>query len=418
MKLNIRCYLQNFSKITKKGAVYVILDFNVPEARRKTIQIPLPIKIEKKFWLKTGRVSKTHPNSKIFNEMIEIEIGKVGETINFMKIRDIPLNPETYQKTKENKSDSGQDLLTLVKKFNLSQSENFTGKHLEKFKNLESRLEDYLEGKKVYPTEINQNWITGFTKYLQKAKPDHKKPNLRKSQQPNTIVKTFDFLKQILKYYVDENIIQPNYKKLKFQKELDVKQVVLSVEDIQKLEDYQPASERLSKIKDLALIQLYTGLRYSDCIRLRAGHVQGHMLVIANKKTGSSSSILLFEALNRLLEKYGFDTTQLTISNQKYNDYLKEIFKEVGLTTPIEKVTYNDLGEMTVEFIPKYDLITTHTMRRTFVTQTLYGGMDRKIIQRTTAHRSEKQMDEYFHAQPEMVLEQVSKLNQIFPGKK
>ena len=350
--------------------------------------------------------------------MIDIEFRKIGETINFMSVRDISLNPESFQKIKDNKSDSGQDILTLVKKFNQSQIENFTPRHLEKFKNLESRLDDFLDGKKVYPNELNQIWVNSFTKYLQKSKPDHVKPNLRKSQQPNTIAKTFDFLKQILKFYVDENIIQPTYQKLKFPKELEVKQVVLSVDEIQLLENYEPLSDRLAKVKDLARIQLYTGLRYSDCIRLRKGHLQGNVLVIANKKTGASSSILLFDALKSILDRYDYDTTPLTISNQKYNDYLKEIFKSLGVSTPIEKVTYNDLGVMSTEFIPKHDLVTTHTMRRSYVTRTLWGGMDRKLIQMSTAHKSEKQMDDYFHFQPEMIEEQIKKLNEIFSPKK
>jgi adenylate cyclase class IV len=56
------------------------------------------------------------------------------------------------------------------------------------------------------------------------------------------------------------------------------------------------------------------------------------------------------------------------------NDYLKELGKFAEIEQPVQKVKF--IGSRRIEEkVPKYELITTHTARRTFVTLSLEKGI-------------------------------------------
>jgi len=97
----------------------------------------------------------------------------------------------------------------------------------------------------------------------------------------------------------------------------------------------------------------------------------------------------------RVLDTYRLDGKGLPkISSQKMNDYLKELGKLVGLDAPVRIVRYRG-SEKVEERGPKWEFLSSHVARRTFVTLSLERGMRAEVLMSFTGHKSHKTMKRY-----------------------
>ncbi len=154
---------------------------------------------------------------------------------------------------------------------------------------------------------------------------------------------------------------------------------------------------KLEKVRDLFLIGAYTGLRFSDFVRISPEHIKEQdgqkLLELTTKKTGQMVNIPLFPTLEKILEKYGNYAPQ--ISNQKMNAYLKELGELAGLNEVIKKI--NTIGGKRNETtVKRHTLLTTHVARRSFATN-FYEKYPNFIyaIMQITGHSTERAFREY-----------------------
>lgn len=409
--MNLKLTIRNVNKKTSVGTIYVYLDFNYRNVREQKF-FKTPVKISTFDWAKSGQVRKSHPNHKEINELLASEMKRVLDMINEMRRDDIDVTPQNISTITEKKREAKKDLIQLAEEY-INSRTDLTERHKQKLESLVSRIKDFSKGKKVSYSSVNQKWLDSFTMYLQEGNPDSGDKNLQKSQQPSTINKTFSFFKQILNHLNREGIIDDRYKSFKYPKGFQSKKVILTEEEIRKFIDYKPTSKKLQKVKDLSLIQLMTGLRYSDLINIRQTNISGSSLEIMNKKTKKYTSIPLHKELNTLLQKYDYDLSHLSLSNTNYNKYLKELMELAKVDTLVEKF-YFENGEMKSVFKPKYDLIGTHTFRRTFITQAILKGIPVHVIQSITGHSTLKQLSEYVNIVEEMKAVEIKKLDDLF----
>lgn len=104
--------------------------------------------------------------------------------------------------------------------------------------------------------------------------------------------------------------------------------------------------ERLELVRDLFLFAVFTGIAFVDVKNLSKSHlhtaVDGHQwLRFERWKTKEMSNIRLFEVPARLIEKYSDpkrETLFPMLSNQKVNQYLKEIAEVCGVE---KRITYH-----------------------------------------------------------------------------
>ena len=409
--MNLKLTIRNVNKKTSVGTIYVYLDFNYRNVREQKF-FKTPVKISTFDWAKSGQVRKSHPNHKEINELLASEMKRVLDMINEMRRDDIDVTPQNISTITEKKREAKKDLIQLAEEY-INSRTDLTERHKQKLESLVSRIKDFSKGQKVSYSSVNQKWIDSFTMYLQEGNPDSGDKNLQKSQQPSTINKTFSFFKQILNHLNREGIIDDRYKSFKYPKGFQSKKVILTEEEIKKFLRYKPLSKKLQKVKDLGLVQLMTGLRYSDLIKIRKTNITGKSLEIMNTKTKKYTSIPLHDELNNVLQKYDYDLSELVISNVNYNKYLKEIMKLAKIDATVE-VFYFENGLMKSEFKPKYDLIGTHTFRRTFITQAIIMGIPIHVIQSFTAHATLKQISEYVNIVDEMKAVEIKKLDALF----
>ena len=114
-------------------------------------------------------------------------------------------------------------------------------------------------------------------------------------------------------------------------------------------------------------------------------------------KTGEKISIPVPHEAVFLLKKYKFECPTMNkgklISVQKFNDYLKEAAELAGLDA-IEDIRSNG----SVEKLPKYSLIKSHTARRSFATNLYLDGVPVQNIMAITGHRKEETFMLYVRA--------------------
>ena len=89
------------------------------------------------------------------------------------------------------------------------------------------------------------------------------------------------------------------------------------------------------------------------------------------------------------------------MSNQKFNDYLKEICELAEINEPVNIDTHRG-NKFYQETKPKYEKITAHVARKTFITLSFYLGMNIKIVQEITGINQEKTLRKYLKMADEM----------------
>jgi integrase len=170
--------------------------------------------------------------------------------------------------------------------------------------------------------------------------------------------------------------------------------IALALADLQALEKLDlEDNTRLQNVRDMFLLGSYTGLRYSDLSRLRTEHITGETITINIEKTSDILSIPIIPQARRILDRYPYVNFR-RISQQKFNDYIKEVCKMAGFNENVIR-TYRT-GTKTIEKIQeKWECVASHTMRRTFVTVSHSIGMDDHTIMKITGHKNYQNFKKY-----------------------
>jgi integrase len=156
-------------------------------------------------------------------------------------------------------------------------------------------------------------------------------------------------------------------------------------------------SPKLDRVRDLFLVACRTGLRFSDLRTLTPEKIiqtdSGEIIQLQTQKTGQVVYIPLHQQTREILNKYRYNLPRV-LSNQKFNEYVKEVVKAAGINTPTT-LTKTKGGERTEAILPKYQLVTVHTARRTFATLAYKAGLPAQSIMKITGHRTERSFQAY-----------------------
>lgn len=166
------------------------------------------------------------------------------------------------------------------------------------------------------------------------------------------------------------------------------------LDTLQRLEIKRPA---LDRTRDMFLFSCFSSLRFSDVQKLEWEDIINGHIDIVTQKTNQHIPIPMNKTLKRIVAKYsniGQKRIFPGISNQKYNDQLKELGKIAGFNE--EWVRVKQCGNVvTKEKSPKYEFMSSHVARRTFVTYALRSGWNPEVIRAITGHTTSKMMMNY-----------------------
>lgn len=166
---------------------------------------------------------------------------------------------------------------------------------------------------------------------------------------------------------------------------------------------------RLDKIRDLFLMSCYTGLRYSDVIRVSKEMIQNGELHVMQQKTRNMVQIPILSGTQRILTKYGGEMPALT--NQKANLYLKDLFRHLG----IKRMVFDDQASA---YKPLHELITFHIGRKTFITIALTKGVNSKVVQAISGHKKDNVFNRYIAFSSQTRISELSKMEMAEPLEK
>jgi hypothetical protein len=170
--------------------------------------------------------------------------------------------------------------------------------------------------------------------------------------------------------------------------------IFLNEKELKELESLDLSRDkRLEKVRDLFIVGCWTGLRFSDFTRIKSHHIKGEYIEIEQQKTGSKVFIPIHPTVQKVMQKYkGQYPNSLppAISNQKMNEYLKEIGPNVESLKEIISLSNTLRGSKVLKNVIKHELIVTHTARRSFATNQYLKGIPVHDIMRITGHKTEK----------------------------
>lgn len=258
---------------------------------------------------------------------------------------------------------------------------------------------------------FDEEGLTEYVQYLREVR------EMRNS----TIGKQLSVLKWFLRWSFKQGMHSNNaYDAFKPKlKDTQKKIIFLTWEELNKLREFKipPTKQALERVRDVFLFQCFTGLRYSDVFNLRRSDIKGDHIEVTTVKTSDSLIIELNDHSRAILEKYKEvefenDKALPVITNQKMNDYLKELAELAEINEPVRQ-TYYKGNERIDEVTPKYALLGTHAGRRTFICNALALGIPPQVVMKWTGHSDYKAMKPYIDIADDIKANAMSKFNQL-----
>jgi integrase len=215
----------------------------------------------------------------------------------------------------------------------------------------------------------------------------------------NTIAKQLSTVKTFLNYAnkTEGIAVSDTCKNFKIKKdELEV--IALTNEEFEALYYFDLTdNKRLAQVRDIFCFSCCTGLRYSDMNQLKWENIKENELMLTVIKTSQKLTVPLNPYSRAILARYEGQRKPLPmISNQKLNDYVKELCKSAGINERIEIVRFRGIIREAITY-PKYELIGVHCGRKTYVTLSLEKGMSAEQVMSCTGHKSYSSFKRYIN---------------------
>jgi len=205
--------------------------------------------------------------------------------------------------------------------------------------------------------------------------------------------------------------VSMDYNEYKPEKNLAKPKLVLTIEDIYKLYYFdidtiphrRSFKRTLTKVRDQFLLSCFLGQRYSDMSRIESDNFFGldkNTFKITQQKTGNQAvvDIKLFNSktpsiVNAILKKYDYQAPyQHDICD--YNRYLHILCKLAQLDDEVI-YEYKSNGKVQKKVYKKYQLISSHCGRRTFVTNAVKEGIHSERIKQASGHKTDSAFGKY-----------------------
>ena len=280
-----------------------------------------------------------------------------------------------------NKSDSINSLYQLfidykrkkIKKKNSIITLEYPGNLLQKFNEI----------KAVDVNQLDEKFIESFSSFL-----------INKGICDNTHKVILSKIKSFLEYCYKENLIKKYY--------IDWKSFVDNLRTYKSDEETFSIDELLfliskrdkvdpmyNKVLDVLLCQSFTGLRIEDTKNLNKTNIKGNKIVLITKKTGAEVIIGINEVVEKILIENDYN---LWIEKDDYNKKIKKLLLNFIYEKPSfgEKRTVRKFigGKEIVSEEFRFNRFSSHSGRRTFITNAISLNQPLNVIMLNTGHKT------------------------------
>jgi site-specific recombinase XerD len=376
-------FLINRTKEKKNGECPLMLRINI-NGERAALQLKRYLKQED--WDTTRYVMKGRTNeARIFNDYLEAvrvkahkkynELLSLTDDVTPQMLRDAILGVNTA-KTRtvidiwQDHVNGLQKLIGKENTYATYQKYNTAMNHFKKF------LQKYYRVTDVSIKAIDHHMIQRFNMYLK----------TETGCNYNTATKFLQNLKRITCISISNGwLIKDPFVGIS----LSIKEVdrpYLTMEEIQRLIDYQSPFDRLNKVRDFFIFSCFTGLAYIDVKKLKKAEVEGndklgYWIRTRRQKTSARANIPLLDIPMSIINNYcrldlllPEDPILPILSNQKMNAYLKELADLCGI----------------------HKHLSYHIARHTFATTvTMMNGVPMESVSKMLGHKNIKSTQHY-----------------------
>lgn len=258
---------------------------------------------------------------------------------------------------------------------------------LKNFRLTRSRLLEF-EREKKYPLTYDNITLDFYEKLVGYLRS--KKENGQRTISDSSIGNTIKDLKTIMGVAADRDYTSNmQFKKKAFAKLADETDAIYLTWDeilIVYRHDFS-GNPSLDAVRDLFIFGCCVGLRYSDYSAVKPENIVkdngDYFIKMKTQKTGEQVIIPCHPVVLEIFRKYKDRENRLpkAISNQKFNDYVKEVCKVVGLI---------DKGRLQSEpDLQLWECVSSHTARRSFATNLYLEGFPVIDLMKITGHKTE-----------------------------
>lgn len=371
-KLSILIQLQK-AKLNKKGKCPIRCRLTYKKEKR---EFSTGHYIEESYWDRKMQEAKP-PNEEcdFINTQLSLIKTKINQAFLFLQVNnpDFDVN-DLYNQYLGKSLRKDMGLIEVYDEY-LKRIHKLIDKEIKlvtynKYKESKVHLVDFIywnmKAKDVKLNALKSNFVTDYEYFLK----------TEKNFQTGTIYKAIQRFRKVVRYSVGNDYLAKDpfllYKSLRPKKEL----VYLTKKELRDLEDYDFAQSRLEQVRDMFVFCCYTGLAFKEMSSLCGSHIitgfDGNKWIqMKREKTSKEISIPLLPKALDLLEKLSqrqeetIDWLLPSISNQKFNSFLKEIAVVVGIKKNL----------------------THHLARKTFATTVLlYNDVPMEIVSELLGH--------------------------------
>ena len=228
----------------------------------------------------------------------------------------------------------------------------------------------------------------------------------------NTIGKQFKNLRVFLNWCFEREYVKHfSIKHLKVRQEI-IDEVYMQEQELNTLIKMKLSDKLERKVRDGYILGCNTALRFSDLQLLRSSHINRtkgkETIEIQQKKTKKKVIIPINKIALSILKKYDYQSPIKDICGVDFNKTIKKICKDAKIDSI--KTQYKTIRGKLQEFdYKKYELVSSHTCRRTFCTLQVKKGTPISFIMGVTGHKSEKNFFRYLKLDEETKAEEMRK---------
>ena len=390
---------------------------------RKTYKIRTQERVLPKHWnFNQQNVRKSHTNSANINVRLQAFKDKAQNTYAeyAASVAEHQITPSGIKKALEsinsekNVTKKENTFFEVFEAFLNFRSNTLKEGTIKKFKSLQKHLvsfENHLRenssrlfignGTKIHNIEfhhIDNDFIEEFKFYLANEK----------SLLSDTLFKYLEGFKIFLSWSFERKAHNnPSFKKIEIQKPKEKNdKVYLTEEEFYKIYNLDLSHDAtLDLVRDIFCFQMLTGQRISDAINIRWSDIvtiDSEEVWSLYQTKGSKEKRLYITLIDDALKilskqkekKKDNGRVFKYVANPTANRYIKDIAKLAEINSPVT-IRRNELNGTRERTGLKYEFITTHVARVTFVTLSLEKGLRHESVMGITGHESYRTMKIY-----------------------
>lgn len=395
--MQTRFYLKDSSA---KGGTTIILFIRMGKTLagiRNTAKIPTGLKIAPHQWnqakeaVRNVEAMATPMNARLqeIKSLVNLEWNrllaeKITQEITLSKLEErireglkLKVKPEPVVRPKIN-------LYEGLTQF-MENAETFSARStLSKYRSFYKLLQEF-DSRLTYD-KIDAKFFDAFGKFCIK----------KKGFTNTTFNKNIKCLKAFMNWAFDRKLTtNESYRRFKPLKEHQPNVYALTYEDFIQLLNADLQEPHLVRVRDAFCFACLTGQRWSDIENLRREHISNGFWNLTQQKTKSKVRIPLLPEAVKILDKYkDCDRPLPVISDQKTNEHLKVI----GQLLEWDEVSFVEHyrgGEYESTPKKKWERLSTHLARKTFISVGLSRDIPLPMIMSISGHKDYKSIKPY-----------------------